>query len=1542
MKKSLLYLAFLFIAFTSNSQTLLRGTVVDFDSNQPIPNAKIGITQQGVGVLSNNKGYFSYRKYDKILDRNSKLLVSASGYKSLELDINQIREIYDTSAKIALTKGESITSSKENDIHVFWDVSEGMLGRDEEKELNFLENYLRQKGRTSVNFVVFNDKILFWKKDEVVDGDISRFRESIKNIGNIGPADYSLVQMEGAKEVLLFSNGNNSLGYLDVQQDVPVIIATTRDKYRDEASLKQIARYTSGEYLALDKQATMPVAQNKLTKENTTQVIKGFVSSEGQALVGAKIQLKGTFDEFTTDQNGQFSIPASLDDTLICSYLGMFTREVLVDDTQLVVDLIPKNNVLDEVVITANSENFVVNNRVIKGEQIEGAPGGITGRGYYYITAKDIDVQGKDITEVIKEKFSSAKVVNDAYGNAAVEVAGITYPFFIDGSRYLGDALPYYIKDKDINSIIVKDDPDELGIKYGIIEQVGYAIIVTTKQDTDLQNKYRYTGLAKGNDYKETVTQYNDAIISATSVRGTIKSLGESVQGASILRKGSFTEAFSNADGSFAIEASPGDELVINYLGMFPKTIKVPDSMELSVDVIPKNDVLDEVVITGAKEEILVSGKKISGNTHPSIPGGYTALGDFYITSKDIRPNGLTLERVVRDKFKGAILSHTPRGEKLTIRGKTPQYVVDGFLLLENEPLPFYISDTNIESIIVKDSPNLTSRYSITPIAGLAIIITTKKGAGTYKAPSALAKNNTYQEEVVTSQEMLVSKKDNVITGIVTSLGKPLKGATITVAGSINEYQSDVRGAFKVPAQVGDELTVRFLGMYPKGVTARADGNLVIDLFPKNNLLDEVTVSGDNSALKTVRTTAGDKKESSVGYDLKTITQEDIGSKYPDLGFALNGKFANIRAVEDPLNGLTVVGRDGSMLIIIDDQIFTPDTPRPFISPDRVKSITVTKGLAGSNRYGTLGRGGVVEILTTSYAIEEGQELQSALIKNNKYKEEDLGQLYKNAGVTTITNKDNIIRGVVRAEGKVLQGATVLLKGTLDEVYTNDKGIFEINAQAGDVLRINYLGMFPKEMPVELRKSDYIVNLTSKNNTLDEIVVQGVQRVDNTIQTAFGKETKDKIGYAVAEIKEEDFNTGATSLRDLITGRFSGVTVTYNAYEGTAYRMRSTGSINNDIGPLWVVNGTPYQEEPTFLDVQQIANITALKGLKAVSKYGTIARGGAFVITTKSNTFDENGTSRPRSGLIPGNNYQEETITASAAENEAAYITRLREIPNPNDQFAAYQQMARTQELSLEFYSDVVRYFQKNNLDNADKARSDLAYIARNNTKALRTLAYLYEEAEDYKKMLQTYERVLTIAPQESQSYRDMANALVVNKEYNKALEMYRNMLGERVKGVNFSGIEPVLKTELSRLVQLYKDKIEFERLPNEWLRADFKQDVRMVIEWTDASVPFEFQFVNPEKKFFKWMHTLEDNRDRLNQELKEGFQMEEFIIDDAPQGEWIINVQYLGEDSDYVLPPFLKYTIYRNYGTANETKQTRILKIFKQSKKVTLGKIEI
>ena len=557
-----------------------------------------------------------------------------------------------------------------------------------------------------------------------------------------------------------------------------------------------------------------------------------------------------------------------------------------------------------------------------------------------------------------------------------------------------------------------------------------------------------------------------------------------------------------------------------------------------------------------------------------------------------------------------------------------------------------------------------------------------------------------------------------------------------------------------------------------------------------------------------------------------------------------------------------------------------------------------------------------------------------------------LGKVKKNqetsAQNTTTSTIENGITGTIKNIKGYLGDVAISKKGDFNEVISDRKGKFVIQASIGDVLVISKIGYFNKEVLVD-KKDIGTIELIFKSDELAEIILEGNKRVDNTIETSDGRVNRDKIGYDSNELTTEDFSSGATNLQQLITGKLSGVSVQGGLYSGSqvTYKIRGgTQSVTNEIPPIWIVNGVIYQDPPDFLDVQQIVSISVLKSVIATSRYGTIGAGGAFLLKTSDQVFGtEQEKEEIKSALVKGNEYVDTNIT-SIEEVTPSYIIRLRKISNTNDQFKLYKKISRTQESPLEFYVDVAKHFDQVDKNLANKVREDLAYISRNNTKALRTLAYLYEVAGDYTKAAWMYERILKIAPSEAQSYRDLALIYQETGKYNQALELYINMLGEQIKGVNFEGLEKPLQSELKHLVSLYKDKIDFERLPNEWLTTDFDLDIRMVIEWSDRTVPFEFQFVNPDKKFFKWAHTLNDNKDRIDQELSQGFQTEEFIIDDASRGEWLINIQYLGDAGDYVLPPFLKYTIYRNYGTSKETKEVKVVKLFNQSDKVTLGKI--
>lgn len=1541
----LLFISCLLLAFSMSAQTVFRGVVTDAQTNAPIPDAKIGVIKQGIGVLSQDNGRFVYKKYHQVIDDNSQLIVRAPGYETIRLDADALRALLYTNSRFQLTQANNSATRPGNKIKVFWDISEGMQKRDPDKELEYLAEFLGSIPEAQVQLEIFSDKVHSVTPWTVWDGVGVRFRESVNSQTYNGPSNYSVLQAGDADQVILFSNGEPDYGLLNMPMDVVVHTATSQKSAEGVAFLANAAAYTSGSFAPLfgtSVDQTIPATTAVAVQENNNTeeaiqsktkppMISGVVKSLGKPLQGASVYIKGTLQEYATASDGSFQIPAKDGDILAITYLGMYPKEALVKEGEdIAVELIPKNDVLKEVVLTSKYKTFVVGSKEMKGTTVPFAPGGVTSMGDFFVTSDDITPNGRTLEMVIRDLFAQVVISHRSGGPVLVYKGDPIGTFVVNGIELgPGEPPPYYIPDTDIESIVLKDS-GFMTTRYGPLLS-GRAIIVTTKSAPLSRAKRVNSALVKDNDYTENIAGISDGVVKNSSkISGVISSPSGTIQGASVTVKGTLNEVYSNAEGQFEIEAQQGEVLQVRYLGMYGKDVLVKDSSNISINLMPSSDLLNEVTLEGKTKN-----KDIINGTGPD-----TEKGMFYLDGRRFDVTTLT-----RDDYKfehldaglgilqglnGKLSNVVYKNGTLYIRGVEPVYFIDGrpTVAVEVESL----SGMLIETISIKK--NRVGGVGIAGAQGPAVFIQTKlyKQNNT-KIPSPLVKGNDYTEEVATYSK--TNPAVLKVAGKVFSAAGPIQGASLIRNGSFDEYTSKADGSFTFDAAPGDLIIVRYLGMYSKSFEIEAGkSNYEIELIAKNDVLNEVVLTGDAAKDEMVQTAYGKEKKDKIGYDIKVLTKEEIPQGRPDLGTVLNGRFAGITASEDPIKGLTVNNsRAGDMLIVIDGNLFPPDLNRPWISPDRVERISVVKSIVGTTRYGTLGKNGVVEIVTSDYGNTSTAPPKSMLATANEYTEE----------VATIdapaTSNKAITGKVLNAKGP-LNDATVTLKGSFNEVYTNASGLFSIKAPLEEVLVISKAGYYPKEVLIESRQIPDVV-LTSKNQQLDEIVVAGSTRVDNTVETAYGEVSEDKIGTSTKTISKSRFGQGATNLRQLITGKVSGVEVAGGLYSGSevVYKIRGgTQSINTDIPPIWIVNGIPYQDPPEFLDVQQIESISVLKSTSATSRYGSLAAGGAFLVKTSEMNFTEKAKTQQKSALVTGNDY----VADSAAMDASlpAYIIRFRESGTPQEQFKLYQKLSRTQESPLEFYVDAAAYFSELDPALGDEVRADLAYISRNNTKALRTLAYVYDTRGDTKNMVMVNERIVQIAPQEAQSYRDLALAYQQDGQYDKALELYINMLGERIKGVNFDGIEKPLRSELYHLATLHKDKIDFERLPNEWLRADFNIDIRMVVEWSDRSVPFEFQFVNPEKKFFKWTHTLEENRERLQEEQRQGYQMEEFIIDDAPPGEWLINIQYLGDESDYVLPPFLKYTVFKNYGTPQETREIKVVKLFKQLDKVTLGKV--
>ena len=544
--------------------------------------------------------------------------------------------------------------------------------------------------------------------------------------------------------------------------------------------------------------------------------------------------------------------------------------------------------------------------------------------------------------------------------------------------------------------------------------------------------------------------------------------------------------------------------------------------------------------------------------------------------------------------------------------------------------------------------------------------------------------------------------------------------------------------------------------------------------------------------------------------------------------------------------------------------------------------------------------------------------------------------------------KDNYIFGKVFSVKGPIQGATIKIKNSLIEAKSDFEGFFKIKADINDILSINYLGMIEKQLFIEDLEDKYIL-LKTDAQILDQVTITGTSDLSDEVETSYGKKKKKSVGYSTSTITSEDISPGAVTIVDAIRGKFTNVQVAYNQ-DGAAtgnkaqiYVRGGTLSINNSAAAIFDVEGLIYNEVPDFIDPQQIESITLLRSMGATNRYGSQGRGGVFLIKMKS-------LSRKVQRLlntlkVKGNDYKEQIPSIAFDSLKPYYINDYEAVESLGEAKNQFLSLSKgVYELSVVFHIESFNYFKNIDKEFAISILKSIAKKAKDNPKALKTIAYHLEKIGDFQTAKIIYQRLLSIRPMDEQSYRDLVLIYKENHDYELAASLYDLILNNKLKNVNMLGLQETVVNEAAHLYWTKFDNLSQTDFPlktlkkyvpkNDW--KNFGYDYRIIFDWNDPAVEFNVQFVDPKNKYYNWSHTVLDDKDLLEDELNYGYNTEEFIIEKSDRGKWIINIEnYSIQDESN--PTYIKYTVFKNYGRPNEIKKTEVINLNKLKQKVNL-----
>jgi TonB-linked SusC/RagA family outer membrane protein len=210
-------------------------------------------------------------------------------------------------------------------------------------------------------------------------------------------------------------------------------------------------------------------------------------------------------------------------------------------------------------------------------------------------------------------------------------------------------------------------------------------------------------------------------------------------------------------------------------------------------------------------------------------------------------------------------------------------------------------------------------------------------------------------------------------------------------------------------------------------------------------------------------------------------------------------------------------------------------------------------------------------------------------------------------------------------KSRPLIGATIRVADARVNISTDDKGYFRISDIAEDAsIVVSYVGYNTLTIPVS-GKEHFTISLSPLISEMKEVTVvsTGYQQLDKILAAG---------SYAKPDMKTFNNRTSSMNVLQRLDGLVPGLTVNNapnivpnsptDPGSSNPFIIRGVTSINANRNPLYVVDGVAI-DNISYINPQDVADITVLKDAAAASIWGSRASNGVIVVTTKKGRNNE-------------------------------------------------------------------------------------------------------------------------------------------------------------------------------------------------------------------------------------------------------------------------------------------------------------------------------
>ena len=536
----------------------------------------------------------------------------------------------------------------------------------------------------------------------------------------------------------------------------------------------------------------------------------------------------------------------------------------------------------------------------------------------------------------------------------------------------------------------------------------------------------------------------------------------------------------------------------------------------------------------------------------------------------------------------------------------------------------------------------------------------------------------------------------------------------------------------------------------------------------------------------------------------------------------------------------------------------------------------------------------------------------------------------------------------IRISGRVTDGkdpipdVSIQVPDTEISTFTDSQGRYSITLPARETIVFSYTGLKTIEYIAEDINSVVNLEMYPDVQYLDEVVIKTKRKTQKIleeeyatnkriIKTAFGYIDPDRVGYRIQVLDGDDLSPAGIDFLGALQNFVPAMRIYRpNGISAIAFLPRRFGSIQNPRPVAYEVDGLLMRDAPIDLNIFNIERIAVINSATALNRYGQMAAGGLIIINTKGGVFDL--SARRASNQFDqakrwDNVFEKNKLGRVSRVPLNQTLEKFQNIDNKKEALAYLEEGDLLTSLTVYNQIEVANMVLNrwNDQEHYLGIMKNIAEKHQNNAVILKTAAYLLEDNGYLEEAFELYKDIMMLRPNYAQSYRDLADASQKIGDTQKAIEYlgrYIRYVSLDTLSVPAQGIDSLIFTEYDNLLARSGSDRYDKRIASPGDRGG----VRMLFEWTHGDSEFELQFVNPENRYFTWQHSLKVTPDRIRDEKVKGYSSEQFFIDESMPGRWQVNMKYLGNKS--FDPTYLRVTVYYNYGTPFEKKDTFVRKL--------------